>query len=288
MTELRPYNGHREASGQFVPRRESGGDFVAALQNAVRENPLSAALIGMGIAWMFMGGSKASLFGDGGIFGIARPGADRMMGAASEASASMGAQFTRAAHAVTQPAWQAGTGAAAGFGDAASRTAARAGDAAVSGYHAVTDTASRAAETMSNVASSAANSVAETATQWGSGVHGTLAGILDRQPLLLGAVGLAIGAGLAASLPPSKTEKNLMGSASDFVREKVSDKVAEVGGQLKEMADAALGEAKAQGITPETAGETLRTFAQKMNTDQSGGSNSTKSNQTKSGAPRKS
>ena len=33
-------------------------NFISGLQEAVRENPVSAALIGMGVLWMFTGGSK--------------------------------------------------------------------------------------------------------------------------------------------------------------------------------------------------------------------------------------
>ena len=33
-------------------------DFVGSLQDAIQKNPVSAALIGMGIAWMFADGSK--------------------------------------------------------------------------------------------------------------------------------------------------------------------------------------------------------------------------------------
>jgi len=36
------------------------GDFVAGLQDAVRQNPVSAALVGMGLVWMFAGGNRIS------------------------------------------------------------------------------------------------------------------------------------------------------------------------------------------------------------------------------------
>src|SRR5687767_5092553 len=55
-----------------------GGDFVSALGQAVRDNPVSAALIGMGVLWLFAGGSNTSLFGGAGrtsIFRTARSGA---------------------------------------------------------------------------------------------------------------------------------------------------------------------------------------------------------------------
>ena len=35
-------------------------DFVSGLQDAVRQNPVSAALVGMGLLWMFTGGNRLS------------------------------------------------------------------------------------------------------------------------------------------------------------------------------------------------------------------------------------
>jgi hypothetical protein len=78
--------------------------------------------------------------------------------------------------------------------------------------------------------------------------------MFERQPLLVGAVGLAIGAGIAASIRTTEAEKRTFGNASDFVRDTMTQKVAEA----KEMADAALKEANAQGLTPEAGGEALR------------------------------
>ena len=61
MTEVRSYNGHGEHSGHFALSAPSGDSFLAAMQDAVRENPVPAALIGMGVVWMFMGGGNVSL-----------------------------------------------------------------------------------------------------------------------------------------------------------------------------------------------------------------------------------
>ena len=35
-------------------------DFVSGLQDAMQQNPVSAALIGMGLLWMFTGGNRLS------------------------------------------------------------------------------------------------------------------------------------------------------------------------------------------------------------------------------------
>ncbi len=37
---------------------KQNSDFVSGLQDAVRQNPVSAALIGMGLVWMLTGGSR--------------------------------------------------------------------------------------------------------------------------------------------------------------------------------------------------------------------------------------
>jgi hypothetical protein len=236
----------------------SGDNFLAALQNAVRENPVPAALIGMGSVWMFMGGGNVSLFGGSGrksLFGTAAQGAQQVTGAVRQAGALGAHHIGQAAQAMAEPAWQAGTAAAATLGDAASRTAARATDAVSSGYQTTAETASQTAETISNAATAAARTLHETTANWGGGVQRNLADLLDRQPLMLGAIGLAIGAGIAASLPITDTEKRVMGDASASVRNKVSEKAADLTGQVKEIADAALDEARNQGITPKTVGE---------------------------------
>jgi hypothetical protein len=73
-------------------------------------------------------------------------------------------------------------------------------------------------------------------------------------------MGLAIGAGIASSIPTTEAEKKVFGETSDFIRDTVTEKAAHV----KDMADAALQEAKAQGLTPEAAGKALHTLGEKV------------------------
>ena len=152
--------------------------------------------------------------------------------------------------------------ASASIAEHGTRTAGKAADAVASAYDATydatTNAASRATDTLSNAAT--AHAMQEKGTKWGSTLQQNIGEIFERQPLLLGAVGIAIGAGIAASVPATEAENKVMGGASDFVREAVSEKAA----QVKEMADAAVHEAKAQGLTPEAAGEALRAIGDKM------------------------
>lgn len=226
MTLVRSYTGGPRTG-------ERHGDFATALQDAVRENPISAALVGMGVLWMFMGGSNTSLFGGAGrksIFRTAMQGADRMQGAVRDAAEN-----------------------ANSIADVFQKASAGATDAVSSVYGAATDGASRTVEAISDATKATATAMQDTGAQFGSTVQQNLSDLFERQPLLLGAVGLAIGAGIASSIPITEAEKNVMGQASGLIRDTVLEKVAHV----KDMADVALNEVKSQGLTPEAAGEVL-------------------------------
>ncbi len=75
--------------------------------------------------------------------------------------------------------------------------------------------------------------------------------MMREQPLVLGAIGLAIGAIMAAGLPRTREEDQLMGEASDRLTEKAKEVGKEQMGKVEQVAtaakDAAMGEAKKQG-----------------------------------------
>jgi hypothetical protein len=263
MSEVRSYtNGQRGSTGAAAPHGRGSGDFVNSLQDAVRDNPISAALIGMGVLWMFMGGSNTSLFGVGGrksIFRSVGQGAHDVGGVVSDAATRVGSSVGRVADAPAETVSHV-SGGIRSVADRGSRTAGQAADAIASAYDATTNVATSAADTISNAATGAAHVVQETGSKWGNTVQQNFAELFERQPLLLGAIGVAIGAGIAASIPTTEAENKVMGEASDFVRDVVSEKATKV----REMAGAAVDEAKEQGLTPEGAGEALRTIGDKL------------------------
>jgi hypothetical protein len=87
-----------------------------------------------------------------------------------------------------------------------------------------------------------------------------LSDLFNRQPLLLGALGVAVGAGIAASIRTTAAEERAFGEASESVRGAVTEKAK----ALKEMADVAVNEAKAQGLTPKAVGEAFRMVGDKV------------------------
>lgn len=227
--------------------------FVQQLEEAARENPVPAALIGMGLLWMFMGGSRTSLFGHvRDTAGSLVSGGSRMTGRMGEAMSDLGSR----AGDMTRTAAAAAT-------DTVSSLGSQIAGAASSAYESTGSTAAHAMEAFSDSASRASQAAQRTGAEWGRTAQHSMGELFERQPLLLGAVGLAIGAGIAASLPVTETETRFMGEASDELKEKAQDFVSEKADQMKSMAARALQEAEAQGLTPRAAGDALRGLADK-------------------------
>ena len=88
-------------------------------------------------------------------------------------------------------------------------------------------------------------------------VRSNLSDLFKAQPLALGAIGIAIGAGIAAALPATEMEADYLGETSDTVKAKAAqfaaeqtDRVTSVAGNV---AEAVKEEAAKQGLTLEGA-----------------------------------
>jgi hypothetical protein len=193
MTVVRSYtNGDRGSDGALAAHGGGSGDFVNSLQDAIRENPISAALIGMGVLWMFMGGSNTSLFGGGGrksIFRGVGEGAEDVRSVGHDTAARIGSSVGHAADFAAETVSHVAGGvreASATIAEHGSRTAGQAADAVASAYDATTNAASRAGDTLSNAATSAVHTMQEKGTKWGSTLQQSIGELFERQPLLLG------------------------------------------------------------------------------------------------------
>jgi hypothetical protein len=167
----------------------SAGDLTRSLSGAIQSHPLPAALIGMGLVWLF-GGGKSLLSGGREIdSGPKRAGSD-----------------------------------AIALGSSNSRVFAAA---------------------QSNVAD-----------------------LMDRQPLVLGAIGLGVGAVMAAALPSTAVETDLLGQASADLRAHTREIAAKVTDQAADLADgvttAITREAETQGLTAESLKQSTSDISQKV------------------------
>ena len=188
-----------------------------SVADTARENPLGAALVGMGIFWFFAGQPR--------IADMARA-TGETFGSAGRYGADMGAS---AADAVSSAARQAS--------GAVGSAARQAGDFTGSVGETLRSTTARQSHAVREIASSAR-------TQLGD--------ILHEQPLLLAAGAFALGAAMAASLPLTDVEERVIGDAAESLKDSAQH-VGEggVSARLQAAASAARDEARRQGLTPE-------------------------------------
>jgi len=170
----------------------SAGDLTRSLSSAIQTHPLPAALIGMGLVWLF-GGGKSLISAGGGETDVS----DVTKRASSNAT-SFGASNSRAF-----------------------------------------------AAAQSNIAD-----------------------LMDRQPLVLGAIGLSVGAAMAAALPSTAVEADLLGQASADLQARtreIADKVTDRAVDLADGVTAAIKkEAQAQGLTAESLKQSTSDASRKV------------------------
>ncbi|KAB0676177.1 hypothetical protein [Aureimonas leprariae] len=251
--------------------------FVEGLTEAVRANPASAALIGIGAAWLLTGGANVSLLGGSKRanpfrFGrSARYNADHHFADESAASgmsfksASAGGSGTSPVDTVGSPAERVGS--------AASAAATHGSSGLSAAYEGLGSAAGRVGEAASNAGSSAydaSRSVARGARAQTENLQQTLGEFFEDKPLALGILGLAIGAGLAAALPRTEIERQFMGEASDAAKEHASSIVAAKLDDAKAVAgqifDQVSGEVEAQGLSKDGLTATAQTLGDKLST----------------------
>jgi ElaB/YqjD/DUF883 family membrane-anchored ribosome-binding protein len=255
-------------------RNSGGGDFGRNLGRTVRDNPVPVALIGVGIAWLAMGGTRrrtdlspwddAPAIRDRDASGRWSEGyeAGRWRDHTPGSTDDMGVDADWRADDLDEP------GLGSRVRQAGSDAGQRARGVMSSAASSVSDAASRVSETVSDVASrakdtvsSAADRAREAAHRAGSRMGGVREGVryrtgalqgrtrqqmyraratttrlADEQPLLIAAVGVAIGAAIGAALPSTRREDELMGEFSDDLMHGATDTVREQMGTVAESA----------------------------------------------------
>jgi hypothetical protein len=227
----------------------SQGSFMDGLTAAARENPLAAALIGGGALWLLIGSDKLKNAA-GSVTSAAAPLAD--LGARAQRSAASG--------------WDDSYGSmrkrASNMQDEASRGIEEAS-------RGINETVRNAGTAASDAMSGAAETISE---RFDEGIAGTremfdrlgqalprketlrraqssLSDLLERQPLVLGAVGLAIGATVAGALAKSSLEDEWVGELSDSLKADLNARAGAVSQSVREASDtlqAKLGDAGAE------------------------------------------
>lgn len=183
----------RELMNQGVDylRHSGGKEFVTNLRGSVKDNPMPVTLVGIGLAWL-MAASKSP--GRSAQSGLSTDKLGGKMDAASQKLEGASQKLHGTAHAASQK---------------------------------LSSTAQAARERVSRLGESA-RGLGESARHRAQQARGGYERIVQEQPLALGALGLAIGAMLAASVPRTRKEDELMGPAKERLAERAKERIDEM------------------------------------------------------------
>jgi hypothetical protein len=218
LRELR----ERMSPGQIVDEvldfasTSGGADFARNLRRSVVDNPLPLLLIGSGIAWLMTTGNG-------------RPQAGRSADQFSTRDTT------------GRPAWMRDSAKSSSgtIGETMGDMAQQAGDMASAAADSLRGAAEGVSGTVSEYAGSAselASSATSSARNLGGQVQRTWSTLAEEQPLVLGAMGLALGVLLGSGLPSTRTEDRLMGDASDALKSEVKEEAAHQYENVKDVA----------------------------------------------------
>ena len=211
---------------------------VDRLNAAIRDNPLAAGLIGAGVAWMLMGGAK----GFGVIAGAAKGAADMAGAAAASASDTVVSGLSKAGSATT-------SGIKGAASSMANSVASLVPDDSVFDADKAVDAVVGAGATVGK----RINAAASTGREYSATIQSRLSESLEKQPLLLGAIGLAIGAGLASTFATTAFESEVLGKQGEAAREKLEGLTEVVTDRAKKVMSDLKDEAGRQGLTTDSA-----------------------------------
>jgi hypothetical protein len=208
----------------------SQGSFIDGLAAAARENPLAAALIGGGALWLLIGSDKLKNAA-GSVTSAAAPLAD------------LGARAQRSAASSWDDTYGSMRNRASNRQDEASRSI---DETVRNARMAASDAMSGAAETISERLDEGIAGAREMFDRVGQALprketlrqaQSSLSDLLERQPLVLGAVGLAIGATVAGALAKSSLEDEWVGELSDSLKADLNARTGAVSQSVREASD---------------------------------------------------
>jgi Protein of unknown function (DUF3618) len=254
-------------------RGSEGNAFLRNLGATVRDNPVPLVLMGTGLAWLMLSGPRPKMpyydrddllddyaYGPGDYHGY-DPGADDAAeyddvsaeGPLGTEPVTSAEESAEAPHSGVQGLAEDASETAREWSERA-RTAARGARAGARRFGA--GARDRLSETREQLRHGAHRAGAR-AGYYGRRVRRGFFETLHEQPLVMGALGLAVGAAIGAALPATQTEDEWMGETRDRLKDRATDAGAEQLEKARATAaaayDAARDEAERQGLTPESA-----------------------------------
>lgn len=228
-------------------RDGDGNRMLENLRTQARDNPMALALVGSGLAWLMMGSGPSSGAPSAGFSSTPVRGSGAPVGPGSSGTAE--SAFTAARDAVG-PTWDEASSAA---GHAASSVRS-AGSDALDSLRDGAGAAARAAHEARAAGEARLADLGHGAADLGHQARRGLADVLEREPLVIGALGLAVGAAIGALLPASTLEREHLGDTGEALRDKAEALINRGMSVAKEAAaevyETARDEADRQGLVP--------------------------------------
>lgn len=266
-------------------------DFSSNLATSVRNNPIPVALIGVGIAWMAMSGRRGSMprkryddEHDG--YGTAYMSADDSPGSGgydalgtTDSSGSMYSGMSTGAPtgtstmgAAKDKARDLKQQAQSSLGSARERVT----DTLASTRDRVSTTMHSTRERMGSTVASARESMhhlSERSAQTYGRARDSLSSMVEEQPLILAALGIAAGAAIGAALPRTRQEDHLLGETRDSLMHRAGETARTYADQAADKARSAVQTAadKAHHALDQRSGEHAMASGSTANRPQAGG-----------------
>jgi hypothetical protein len=291
LTELRrDADNARAGFAQAVDEiraRTSRAGLIDRLARSVQDNPLQAAALGVSVAYPVLKACRAVpaplLMIGAGLFLSSTSAGKSASRKATEFGADITDKAAGLATAITKTATESANSALAAARDAANAASASldaakekaqafAGASAEQANRAVHAASTAQAELSSRAAGALNDAWAqapskEQMTRIAERARRATTAAIDRNPLALGGVGLAIGALLASALPPSAAENQLVGDASDRVKDRARETASQQFEAAKDAAQAAFRSAaeraEQEGLTTDEMRATVEEYAQR-------------------------
>lgn len=217
------------------------------IAETVRENPIPAALAGIGLGWLYLNSRKHDSHDQ---YGYGRSGEWRSGGAGygREMSGGYSGRTTGYGAGYAERGYREGgrfgereeEGKLEHLRERVSEAGHKVGERASELGHNVAEGASHLGERAQEVASDVAHNVAETTRRQAQRVE-------DRfyeNPLMVGAASLALGLATGMAMPPTRTESKLMGGARDQFMNRVKETAEETTDKVKHVAERVADEAQ--------------------------------------------
>ena len=218
----------------------SANEMRSSMMTTIRENPVPAALAGIGIGWLLINRSGSS------------------SSAGQQTGSSVSSQANQAVGQAQQTVGQAAGSAQQAAGQVAGQAQQAAGQVAGQAQQAAEQVQQTTGQVVDQVQETASQ-VAEQVQQHAQQARGRLEQMVMENPVPIGALALAIGGAVGLAVPGTQREQQLMGETRDRVVERVAETVQETAQDTmekvqrvaEEAGEAVEKEARYQGLAPD-------------------------------------